>query len=100
MHHSTYLDVPKRWLGEEFFIAAEKLKERNEMLYRHEYLGEVTGTGGAVFQNVQAVPITDAQILTFDRQLYGLDFGLIIKVTLAVMPSIKFGERVNARCAA
>lgn len=78
VHHSTYLEVPKKWLGDEFFIAAEKLKKRNEMLYRHEYLGEVTGTGGAVFQNVEAVKISDEQISMFDRPLYGLDFGFAV----------------------
>lgn len=78
VHHSTYLEVPRKWLGDEFFRAAEKLKKRNEMLYRHEYLGEVTGTGGAVFQNVEAVRLSDKQINMFDRPLYGLDFGFSV----------------------
>lgn len=78
VHSTTYLNVPKSWLGEEFFNAAERLKQRNEMLYRHEYLGEVTGTGGAVFENVVCEEITDEQIRTFDKLLYGLDFGFAI----------------------
>ena len=52
IHHSTYLDVPKIWLGEQFFIEAEHLRKVNESAYKHEYLGEVTGTGGAVFGNI------------------------------------------------
>ena len=48
VHHSTYLDVPKEWLGEQFIIEAETLKKNNELAYRNEYLGEATGTGGAV----------------------------------------------------
>lgn len=78
VHSTTYLNVPKSWLGAEFFNAAEKLKARNETLYRHEYLGEVTGTGGAVFENVVSEKITDAQIQSFDRPLYGVDFGFAV----------------------
>ena len=78
VHHSTYLDVPERWLGSEFFLAADKLKARNEMLYKHEYLGEVTGTGGAVFENVSDMTITSEMIRQFDRPLYGLDFGFAV----------------------
>ena len=77
-HHSTYLDVPRSWLGDVFFEAAETLKARNETAYRHEYLGEVTGTGGAVFENVRDVTFTDAQVEAFDHCYYGLDFGFAI----------------------
>ena len=76
--HTTYLDVPRTWLGEPFFFEAEKLKARNEMLYRHEYLGEVTGTGGAVFENVHETAFTDAQVDAFDHRYYGLDFGFAV----------------------
>ena len=48
VHSSTYLDVPVEWLGEQFIIEAEELKKTNELAYRNEYLGEPTGTGGAV----------------------------------------------------
>ncbi len=76
--HTTYLDVPRTWLGEPFFFEAEKLKARNEMLYRHEYLGEVTGTGGTVFENVEAVALTDAQVAAFDKLHFGLDYGFAV----------------------
>jgi phage terminase large subunit len=75
VHHSTYLDVPKRWLGEPFIIEAEHLKKVNERAYRHEYLGEVTGTGGEIFTNVTVREITDKEISRFDRIKRGLDFG-------------------------
>ena len=78
VHHSTYLDVPRKWLGDVFFDAAETLKARNEMAYRHEYLGEVTGTGGAVFENVEDKAFTDTDVQAFDRVYYGLDFGFTI----------------------
>lgn len=37
-HHSTYLTVPKDWLGEEFIVEAEHLKEVKPESYKHEYL--------------------------------------------------------------
>lgn len=78
VHHSTYLGVPREWLGERFFEDAEKLKIKNEMAYRHEYLGEVTGTGGAVFENVEDMGMSDELVGNFDRLYYGLDFGFAV----------------------
>ncbi|RHA11738.1 PBSX family phage terminase large subunit [Megasphaera sp. AM44-1BH] len=78
VHHSTYLGVPRKWLGERFFEDAEKLKIKNEMAYRHEYLGEVTGTGGAVFENVEDMDMSDKFVGNFDRLYYGLDFGFAV----------------------
>lgn len=74
-HKSTYLDAPPEWLGEQFFLEAEYLKATNERAYRHEYLGEPTGTGGNVFENVVDERITDEQISTFDRIYNGVDWG-------------------------
>lgn len=78
VHHSTYLDVPREWLGEQFFLEADTLKNKNELLYRHEYLGEVTGTGGAVFDNVEDMAMSDERVGNFDRLYYGLDFGFAV----------------------
>lgn len=75
VHHSTYLQVPHTWLGEQFFDDAERLKEKNERAYEHEYLGKVTGTGGAVFENVEDMQMSDELVSNFDRLYYGLDFG-------------------------
>lgn len=75
VHHSTYETVPKAWLGEQFFIEAEQLKATNERAYRHEYLGEVTGTGGAVFENISLREITQKEIDAFDRIYNGVDWG-------------------------
>ena len=77
-HHSDYRSVPYDWLGPQFFEDAEKLKARNETAYRHEYLGEITGTGGGVFENVQEQTFTDDDLNQFDRRRYGLDFGFAI----------------------
>jgi PBSX family phage terminase large subunit len=75
VHHSTYLDVPREWLGEQFFIEAETLRQRNELAYQHEYLGEDVGTGGEVFRNLTIRRISDDEIARFDRIKRGLDFG-------------------------
>jgi PBSX family phage terminase large subunit len=73
--HSTYLQVPKEWLGEQFLLEANKLKEKNETYYMHEYMGEVTGTGGSVFENVADMVMSDDMIAQFDHLHHGLDFG-------------------------
>ena len=78
VHHSTYLTVPEAWLGPQFLAEAEKLKAKNERAYRHEYLGEVTGTGGAVFENVEDMAMSDELVGNFDRLYYGLDFGFAV----------------------
>lgn len=76
--HTTYLEVPREWLGEQFFLEAEKLKNSREELYKHEYLGEVTGTGGNVFDNVEEREISNEEIASFDRLKHGIDFGFAI----------------------
>ena len=75
---TNYLTVPPEWLGDIFLKEAEMLKIKNETNYRHEYLGEVTGTGGAVFENVEDLKITTEMIENFDRLYDGLDFGFSI----------------------
>lgn len=77
-HKSTYLTVPREWLGEMFFIEANHLKQTNELAYRNEYLGEATGTGGAVFTNLTIREITDDEIKKFDKIYDGLDFGYAV----------------------
>lgn len=78
IHHSTYLTVPRQWLGEQFFIEAEHLKQTKPDNYAHEYLGEVTGTGGEVFTNVTCRPITDEEIKEFYNVKRGMDFGYAV----------------------
>lgn len=78
VHRSDYLSVNPDWLGPQFIYEANKLKAKNETAYRHEYLGEITGTGGAVFENVVEKQITDEEIRQFDRRRYGLDFGFAV----------------------
>lgn len=75
VHKSTYLDVPVDWLGQPFFDDAELLKQNNPIAYANEYLGEETGDGGNVFENVELREITDEEIENFDYLYQGLDFG-------------------------
>lgn len=74
-HFSNYRDVPPEWLGETFLREAEHLKSVDETAYRHEYGGEVTGTGGTVFPNVELRAISDDEIAAFDSTVQGLDWG-------------------------
>ncbi len=75
VHHSDYRDVPREWLGKVFLTDAEHLKKTNFDAYRHEYLGEETGTGLEIFTNVTLREIEPAEIRAFDRIHQGLDFG-------------------------
>lgn len=75
VHSSDYRTVPMEWLGEQFFDEAEHLKATNEKAYRHEYLGEAVGTGGAVFEFLEFRTITDEEIIRMDRIFNGTDWG-------------------------
>lgn len=75
VHTSDYRTVPPEWLGQQFFNDALELALMHPKAYRHEYLGEVTGTGGEVFDNLVIREITDQEIATFDSIYFGLDFG-------------------------
>ena len=78
VHHSTYLTVPHEWLGEQFSIEVEHLKKTNIEAYKHEYLGEVTGTGGEIFKNVTLRTISNEEIKGFDKIARGIDWGYSI----------------------
>lgn len=75
VYHTTYLDGPREWLGDEFVREAEGLRANNPRLYRHEYLGIPTGTGSEVFENVSLREIPDDEIRRMRVRRFGLDFG-------------------------
>jgi len=75
VHHSDYRSLPREWIGQDFIAAAEALRDANERAYRHMYLGEVTGTGGQVFDNIVLRALPEAEIDTLGRFCNGLDFG-------------------------
>lgn len=73
--HSYYYNVPVKWLGKRFFERAEWFKVHKPLFYRNNYMGEVTGTGGGIFDNVEERTITDAEIENMPFFYHGLDFG-------------------------
>lgn len=77
VHHSTYLDVPAEWVGQAQMLNIEHLRTHNERAYRHEYLGEATGTGGTVFPNVASMKMTDEFVSHFDKICQGIDWGYV-----------------------
>lgn len=78
-HLSTYLDSPLeiqlKWLGKDFIEDAERLRETNYEAYQHEYLGQPTGYGTGVFNNVHLLDITEEMISQFDKVGGGIDWG-------------------------
>lgn len=75
VHHSTYQTTPAQWLGPRFLADAEHLQATNPVAYRHEYGGEVVGSGTAVFENLRLEEIPDDLRTGFDRPLHGVDWG-------------------------
>ena len=75
VHHSTYQTTPAQWLGPRFLADAEHLQATNPVAYRHEYGGEVVGSGTAVFENLRLEAIPDDLRAGFDRSLHGVDWG-------------------------
>lgn len=73
--HTTYKDIPAEWLGEAIIHDIEHTKETNERAYRNIYLGEATGTGLNVFENIELREITDKEIDTLEYFYYGIDWG-------------------------
>lgn len=75
VHKSTYLDNP--FISKQFIEEAEAAKERNELRYRWEYLGEAIGSGVVPFDNLQIEKgsITDEMVASFDNIRNGIDYG-------------------------
>lgn len=73
VHHSTYFNNP--YIAKEFIKEAEGAKERNEMRYKWEYLGEAIGSGVVPFNNLQIEPIHQDLYDTFDNIRNAVDFG-------------------------
>ena len=78
VYHSYYYNVPEAWLGRRFFERAEWFKAHKPDYYRNNYLGEATGTGGELFDNVVEEAITDAQVEAWEMAgmtYQGIDWG-------------------------
>lgn len=72
---SDYRTVPPEWLGEAFLFEAEEMKRTNERAYRNIFLGEPTGTGSNVFENIELREISNEEINNFEWKYYGVDWG-------------------------
>ena len=73
--HSYYYNVPVKWLGQRFFDRAEWFKINKPKYYKNNYMGEVVGTGGTIFDKLKVREITDTEINSFNGICNGLDFG-------------------------
>lgn len=75
VHHSTYLDVPPEWLGQQFIKDAEILKQRDFDKYRHEYKGEVVGRSDIAVFGGKWVEEDFTPGMDWDGPYYGGDWG-------------------------
>ncbi len=76
VHHSSYLDVPREWLGETFWDKAEKMRNAEPLRWKHVYGGEPIGDGGGVFSNLVIRRLTvDELLYCRSHAQHGLDFG-------------------------
>lgn len=73
--HTTYLDIPRDWLGDAILHDIEQTKATNKRAYDNIYLGIATGTGRSIFENVELRKITDEEINAFDYVYNGIDWG-------------------------
>lgn len=73
--HSYFFNVPLKWLGQRFFDRAKWFEINKPKYYKNNYLGEVVGTGGTVFENVLERTITDDEIAGLKYFYNGLDWG-------------------------
>ena len=72
---TTYLDIPREWLGDAILHDIELTREHNLRAYQNIYLGIATGTGRQVFENITLREITDAEIDAWDTTIQGVDWG-------------------------
>ncbi len=75
VHKSDYTQAPIEWIGQAFIDEAEFIKETSPNTYENEYLGNETGDGGSVFENLEIREITDEEIDSFDWIYRGIDWG-------------------------
>lgn len=75
VHHSNYGEAPPEWLGKKFLEQAEWVRKTKPLKYRHEYLGEIVGSGTQVFDNIVAQRITAKTVAGFGEIVNGVDWG-------------------------
>lgn len=72
---SSYLDIPRKWISAAVMAEIEHTRKTNERAYKNIYLGEATGSGSLIFENVELRKITNEEIHGFNFHYFGLDFG-------------------------
>lgn len=77
---------------EQFLAEAEYLRRNNPNAYAHEYLGEVTGTGGEVFPNITVREISPEERAGFAHIHRGLDWGYAADPTAYVVCALEKGR--------
>ena len=79
IHHSHYEDVPRHWLGEEFFKIAERLKTNNFEAYQHEYGGIPVGNPEEIIfsgcYEVKDFETPPEEMMYQERFFFGADWG-------------------------
>jgi phage terminase large subunit len=79
IHHSHYEDVPRHWLGEEFFKIAERLKVNNFEAYQHEYGGIPVGNPEEIIfsgcYEVKDFETPPEEMMYQERFFFGADWG-------------------------
>lgn len=73
VHHSTYLANP--YISKEFIEDAEITKAKDEIMYRHEFLGEAVGVGIIPFPKLTIRKISKKEIEALDTFRAGVDWG-------------------------
>ena len=75
VNRTDYRMVPQDWLKEGFYTKMRTLRLRSEREYRWRYLGEATGVGGSVFENIRDIILTPDMLYNFDNHYNGQDWG-------------------------
>jgi len=91
---SNYLTVNPQWLGDAFLFEAEEMRKNNERAYRNIFLGEPTGTGSNVFENIELREITQEEINNLEWNYYGVDWGYYPDYFRFVCCSYSIKERI------
>lgn len=73
--HTTYKDIPAEWLGPAIMHDIEHTRQTNDRAYRNIYLGEATGSGELIFENIKERTIAVEEAKTFDYIFAGVDWG-------------------------
>jgi len=88
IHHSHYEDVPRHWLGAEFFKIAERLKINNFEAYQHEYGGVPIGNPQEIIfsgcYEIKDFETPSTDLMYQGRFFFGADWGFANDPTVLI----------------